>query len=449
MGVSPNEQKAKDQLAKKSKDTKTETKDTKTETKDTKTKTKDATWADIDNTKQVIIKDKNGKKFEYKTYYDDEKGVGISSSKYFVELQFFSIFEIGSFNILDAMQVGGLIKIGKNAFDPLVNIGKSILGKSINSNDWGSYTKDAQNKKENVFLAGELAEGKKDYGVVDKAIDTVGSMIVGIAEILGNLVRVDTKERLTNYIILPLPTTLPSENFTINWQNEDLGIFGALQNRRTTSGEFGGPPIGILLKPISDFMISSVTGANSEEGVIASLGTQYLNFEKFRRTQMGIKSGEPNDMLVLDDINRRQITLEWIFIPQSKNEANNLFNILNVMKQNVLPANNRNKYGITYPDFVNIKIKLNNELYYHIKQGVIENLEIDFPKSSEGMWRTDGKPFEISVKMSIQDRYRLYQNTYNDLMGYSSENYFGYSGVANDNINRSGFASSDHDENEK
>jgi hypothetical protein len=377
-------------------------------------------------------------RFEYTTYYDDDddKGVGISSSGYYVELQFYTIFDVDSFNLLDALQIGGILQLGKNFTDLLANVGKSVLDIEIKPGEWGSNTQ-ASSDRITSYLASNKGidkDGKKiELSGFDK---TVGTVIQAVEEWIGNIVRVESKQRLTNHITLPLPITLPSESFTVNWTNEDLGIFGALQNRRITSGTNGGPPVNVLLKPISDFFISTVTGAGEEQGVIASLGNQYLNFEKFRRTQMGVKSGEPNDMLVLDDINRRQISLEWSFIPQSKREADNLFSILNAMKQNVLPANDRNKYGISYPDFIDMKIKLNNGLYYHIKQGVVESLEIDFPKSSEGLWREDGKPFEINVKLSIQDRYRLYQNTYNDLMGNAETNYFGYNGIENQKSNQ-------------
>ena len=374
-------------------------------------------------------------RFEYMTFYDD-KGVGISSSGYYVELQFYTIFDVDSFNLMDALQIGGVLQLGKNFTDSLANVGKSVLDIEIKPGEWGSNTQASSDRITRYLDSnkGIDKDGKKiELSGFDKI---VGTVIQAVEEWIGNLVRVESKERLTNHITLPLPITLPSESFTVNWTNEDLGIFGALQNRRITSGTNGGPPVNVLLKPISDFFISTFTGASEEQGVIASLGNQYLNFEKFRRTQMGVKSGEPNDMLVLDDINRRQISLEWSFIPQSKKEADNLFSILNAMKQNVLPANDRNKYGISYPDFIDMKIKLNNGLYYHIKQGVVESLEIDFPKSSEGLWREDGKPFEINVKLSIQDRYRLYQNTYNDLMGNAETNYFGYNGIENQKSNQ-------------
>lgn len=376
-------------------------------------------------------------RFEYTTYYDGDKGVGISSSGYYVELQFYTIFDVDSFNLIDALQIGGILKIGKNLLDPIVNTVKTFTSSDIEQGEWGENSRKSAERVSN-WIEGNKGIDKdgKPIGELNTFEKNAYSIIHTVEEWIGNLVRVESKERLTNHITLPLPITLPSESFTVNWTNEDLGIFGALQNRRITSGTNGGPPVNVLLKPISDFFISTITGAGDEQGIIASLGTQYLNFEKFRRTQMGVKSGEPNDMLVLDDINRRQISLEWSFIPQSKKEADNLFSILNAMKQNVLPANDRNKYGISYPDFIDMKIKLNNGLYYHIKQGVVESLEIDFPKSSEGLWREDGKPFEINVKLSIQDRYRLYQNTYNDLMGNAETNYFGYNGIENQKSNQ-------------
>lgn len=261
-----------------------------------------------------------------------------------------------------------------------------------------------------------IAEGLTDKDAKNTSIsDSIGTFVTNIIDtittIAGNfLIGSDAEEGrgIEASIRLPLPNDLPSDNINVKWDAEDQGWLGSLYNKHESTGTYdSGAIANVTATNLEDTLLK-----DQKDNIVGFLFETAKTSSKIRSMRKGLRQGQDMDMVLLKGIDRRTINLEWSFIPSNETEMKSIMTIANVIKNKILPSNTANAFGITYPSYVQLGIFLGHNLYYYIEEGVVSNFEILFPQASNGIWRTDNAPSEITLKMTIMDRRRMYAEDY-------------------------------------
>lgn len=209
-------------------------------------------------------------------------------------------------------------------------------------------------------------------------------------------------------IVLPLPNDLPSDSIKVKWEETDMGILGTLFNKRESLGRSSGI---VALGKISSFFTEKMLGSE-EDNIIATLFKFSESASKIRMATKGIRMGDETDMVLLNGIERRKVSLEWNFVPNNETEMKEVMKIADIIKQMSLPSNNMSDFGIVYPSYVRLTIKIKDNIFYYIDEGVIDSVDIIFPQAVNGIWRYDGGASEVAIKIGITDRKRAYAEDY-------------------------------------
>ena len=310
---------------------------------------------------------------------------------------------------LEALRLGGATEIAKqigemagafsegtDVFDTLKKMG----GTFTDANE--SFGKIASAFKTNDTIF------EKIMSTPDAITDIISSVIGGT--ILSPLldVKTATSTKTVKTIILPLPNDVPSDTVSVEWKEEEMGLLGELFNKRQSTGN---SKANVIMSQVVDKLYNGILGENSDN-LIGGMNVFLKTAQKLRSAQKGIRLGGDSDMLIFSGLKRRNVALEWNFIPNTQEQMKNILSICNECKRLTLPSNVANDYGTVYPSYVRLSIYLGEKLYYHIYEGVIESFEFVPVQANNGIWRYDGKPAEINLKLSIKDRRRMYAEDY-------------------------------------
>lgn len=301
----------------------------------------------------------------------------------------------------------------------------SFLDTATSGANWDATFKDIKGKwfgddnEDQKSIAEDITKDTDNTSLSDKIGSFVTKILDTATSIAGNfLIGSEAEEGrgIEASIRLPLPNDLPSDNINVKWDAEDQGWLGSLYNKHESTGTYdSGAIANVTATNLEDTLLK-----DQKDNIVGFLFETAKTSSKIRSMRKGLRQGQDMDVVLLKGIDRRTINLEWSFIPSNETEMKSIMTIANVIKNKILPSNTANSFGITYPSYVQLGIFLGHKLYYYIEEGVVSNFEILFPQASNGIWRTDNAPSEITLKMTIMDRRRMYAEDYG--YGNSEEN---------------------------
>lgn len=293
---------------------------------------------------------------------------------------------------LESARLGGIDDLGKTLGETIGKIEKDGLKETLGLGDIDF--KDTSSIKENAT----------------SLISNVKGMFVSF--LTSVLLKNSTKKDSHFTCILPLPTELPSDSISIEWSEKPMGVLGTLANKSQsyTDNNITDTSGNVIQKKFFDAIYEKTLSKSGD--ILGGINSLLTNAQDVRASQRGITFGGDDTMVVLEGMKRRNITLDWSFIPFNQTESKNIFAIIDEIKSHSLPSNTSNSFGITYPYYIRVSIMLNNTLFYCIDEGVVEQFDVTFPSANAGIWHSDGTPNEIQMRLAVKERRKMYKEDY-------------------------------------
>jgi hypothetical protein len=185
---------------------------------------------------------------------------------------------------------------------------------------------------------------------------------------------------------------------------------GSLTQNRRTSPDSGNTII--LPTPANGLELSEGGNWDETEGYINFAGGVLANVGKAISSQAGAASKHINKGQFINDYasmtytgsNFRTFSFEWDLIPESLSEAQEISNIISVIRQKTLPS--YKQAMIEYPSMWKVFPAQNSEINLFMKDSVITNFTVNF--TPDGILRTytTGHPVAVNMKIDFKELYR-------------------------------------------
>lgn len=233
--------------------------------------------------------------------------------------------------------------------------------------------------------------------VVTKVVGAGAGIAVGAATLASDLLKPDTMHRITDAIALHLEAP-PTVRYNMNYANKDLGtLLGALgggifdSQGKVTTGEAAAALGATLAKLPGAFGAADVQSAMS-----AASGTALNPFKE----------------TVFESVDFRSFAFKYKFLPKSQQEANAVFNIIQLFKEHMHPQLSEGKLFFIYPSEFQITYyygSSENSYFHKFRPCALESLEVAYGGEQFSAFK-DGKPTEINLSMTFRELEILTRN---------------------------------------
>jgi hypothetical protein len=245
--------------------------------------------------------------------------------------------------------------------------------------------------------------------------------------------------RILRSIILPIPANLGVE-YSAGYSNESLGALGAM-----AQGSMGGAELGAAGSDLSSFIsekvaaaknafktdksdaqvksgtvvagVAAVVGATAGAGLLggalAAGGIENIGTGLMQNEGIAIN---PHMAVVFQGVDFRTHSFQYKFIAKNQEESDRLKELINVMKENMLPeykfGTERAGFAFKYPNEFTIEFSSKLSPYlFDIGTSVMTGLSVNY--NGEGIptfFETTGAPVSIDITMSFQETRILTRN---------------------------------------
>jgi len=245
--------------------------------------------------------------------------------------------------------------------------------------------------------------------------------------------------RILRSIILPIPANLGVE-YSAGYSNESLGALGAM-----AQGSMGGAELGAAGSDLSSFIsekvaaaknafktdksdaqvksgtivagaaavVGATAGAGLLGGALAAGGVANIGTGLMQNEGIAIN---PHMAVVFQGVDFRTHSFQYKFIAKNQEESDRLKELINVMKENMLPeykfGTERAGFAFKYPNEFTIEFSSKLSPYlFDIGTSVMTGLSVNY--NGEGIptfFETTGAPVSIDITMSFQETRILTRN---------------------------------------
>jgi hypothetical protein len=310
---------------------------------------------------------------------------------------------------------------GKSKF--IYNTSGQAAGLSVNSRrdniDFGKATTIAK-EGTLIFGAGLLigasaaATSKKNaaYAGGSAAAKTI-AVGAGMAAALasassrGSILAPDNTYRLDSTIMLHIQEK-PIVTYGVNYQDRDMGILGGFLTSDASMGD-----------TLTSLVGEAGTAAALQLAKIPSLLPGGTGATLSDIIQLGAKvKTNPFREVFFEGIDYRKFNFRYKFMPKSSNEANQVFNIINLFKEHMHPELSSNGFFYVYPSEFNIEYHFNskpNTYLNKISTCALTDMSIEYGGEQYATFK-DGTPAEINLTLSFRELELMTKETIR--MGY-------------------------------
>lgn len=224
----------------------------------------------------------------------------------------------------------------------------------------------------------------------------------------------DSNGNLTNYWVLPIPTSLTYDS-DYNWSSEGLdhgaAAVASLGNAlsKAASGDLGGglkiageSLTGGLVDAIPTFMIRS--GVQKFASALGVNGEQVL---KQAEKANGI-AYNPNKQLYFNEVDMRDFSVSFTLSPTSQAEAQNIQKGFSNLAYRAAPTYSPEQFYFTYPDFFKFAVVVcdnggSHHVMYERAGLAITQLNLNLSADGTITWHEDGFPTSLELQVTFKE----------------------------------------------
>lgn len=247
-------------------------------------------------------------------------------------------------------------------------------------------------------LSNKISKAINASGQLSAASKTVGTLAglgsgaaVGSAVLLGEILQPDKIYRITDHVALQLDGP-PSVRYAMNYTNKDLGtLLGILAGSSFEAQTVGGgitsatQALGLSLAKLP-----GAFGAGDLAGAIGKAAGIALN---------------PFREVIFEAVDFRSFNFKYKFLPKSKNETEQIRNIIELFKYHMHPELHESKLFFVYPSEFQITYwykRDENPYLFKFRPVVLENMDVTYGGETFSSFN-DGAPTEINLTLTFRE----------------------------------------------
>ena len=293
---------------------------------------------------------------------------------------------------IDPTKLGRPIELGGVAMGVTATLGLGrIVGNAVlNKSRASGMSANAANKKALLAQVG---------------VGAAGGVLVGVAAAI--VVKPDTTYRISDVVTLHLPHA-PKVSYNVSYAEVELGtlaglISGGSSAADTTRSALARESVGALI------LAGSAAGANNAAAALSKkigmnapiTGEQIMSAARIAEGQ----SLNPFREVLFKGVAMRRHSFNYVFMPKSKEESDNIHNILKVFRYHAMPELSTGSLYMIHPSEVVAQIYFNgqeNLNFPKMATSVIESVDITYGGDKFASFR-DGSPVEIHMTLILRE----------------------------------------------
>ena len=224
---------------------------------------------------------------------------------------------------------------------------------------------------------------------------------------------------VTDTVFLPLPSNI-SDSFQVRVQRFDQGIGGAAVSTALSEIDIDnlglGNLTGSILGSVSG-MLPGVRGDNLGEimnNISADLaflvrrGVDTVSPNQGRNVDAGTGTFiNPKAALSFEGVEMKIHNFDWTLIPRTEQESENLRQIANTIKRNMLPSYVNTsivqRTMFKYPSMVDVFfVGIDPNHYYYFKTCMVQTFTVNYTPNGNAVLR-EGRPAAVQMQMNIME----------------------------------------------
>lgn len=213
-----------------------------------------------------------------------------------------------------------------------------------------------------------------------------------------------------SFMTLPLPVNMPSDHYSMNIGEQDLGFLGnatdikdgaglsklkeSLKEKLNVSGVSGDVAalaIGVLAASpgVSDVL----------SGLSKSLGA--LNISGVAQATAGLVQN-PHTALLFNNVQLRTFTFQWRLSPRSEAQSRKLNGIINQLKRAMHPSFVGGGFALEYPNLFTVEFNNDKEGIVTVDYAFLQDFQIN-PTPSGQVYYRNGYPSIVEMSMTFKE----------------------------------------------
>lgn len=212
-----------------------------------------------------------------------------------------------------------------------------------------------------------------------------------------------------SFMTLPLPVNMPSDHYSMNIGETDLGFLGnatdikdgsstaklqaSLKEKLQVSGYSGDVAaiaVGLLASaPLVSDAVKGLTGMGA------------LNVSGVAQATAGIVKN-PHTALLFNNVQLRTFTFQWKLSPRSEAQSKKLNGIINQLKRAMHPSFAGGGFALEYPNLFTVEFNNDKEGIVTVDYAFLQDFQIN-PTPSGQVYYRNGYPSIVEMSMTFKE----------------------------------------------
>jgi hypothetical protein len=212
-----------------------------------------------------------------------------------------------------------------------------------------------------------------------------------------------------SFMTLPLPVNMPSDHYSMNIGEQDLGFLGNATDIKD------GADLGKLRESLKEKLnVSGVSGdvAALAVGLLAAApavsdvlsgikGLGGLNASGVAQATAGLVKN-PHTALLFNNVQLRTFTFQWKLSPRSESQSKNLNSIINMLKRAMHPSFAGGGFALEYPNLFTVEFNNDKEGIVTVDYAFLQDFQIN-PTPSGQVYYKNGYPSIVEMSMTFKE----------------------------------------------
>ena len=214
------------------------------------------------------------------------------------------------------------------------------------------------------------------------------------------------KEIKTEPVIIQLPLSpTMTETYQANYKTEALNVFGGMTDQiikkyEEASANSAGQSFGQLLNAAGNVLKSSGLGAAGALGATAAMAA--LPGVAGAVSKALGATVNPNMAVLFDNVGFRSHQFAFKLNPRSESESYLIKQIIQAMRQRMLPPIIGNGFGFGFPD--KATIKMFPTMPYPILECVLESMSVNYAPNGPAFYKgSAGNPVSVDIQLQFKE----------------------------------------------
>jgi hypothetical protein len=213
-----------------------------------------------------------------------------------------------------------------------------------------------------------------------------------------------------SFMTLPLPINMPTDHYSMNIGETDLGFLGNATDFKKNAGldkleasvkeklQVGGVSGDVATLAVA-LLAASPGISDTLSGIAKNLGG--LNVSGVAQATAGLVKN-PHTALLFNNVQLRTFTFQWKLSPRSEAQSRNLNKIINMLKRAMHPSFAGGGFALEYPNLFTVEFNNDKEGIVTVDYAFLQDFQIN-PTPNGQVYYRNGYPSIVEMSMTFKE----------------------------------------------